>query len=281
LEIVSNSSIDPTPYLRPPRFGVRSGLSLAKALLTVVPPRPGRGVLEAADALATATTTLETAWKAQSQPRRLADVRPFDLRLDRAWAVVSASLERYSIFPADDPDRTSAAALHERLFPSGLAFLRLPYPEQHAESQRLLDLVVEEDLRAELDRLVGEVFLDELRLAHVAYGEALGITKPTPVPAPAVSLVEPLRALADAITAYVVQVLAFAGLDPDSHTAAARRALEPIDRFRRAAARRNASTSTTPAADAPAELVTTDPEDVELPEGFPAPDAELPTRLSA
>jgi len=240
-------------------------------LLAVVPTKPGAGVLSAAQALSLAVATLESAWKAQSQPRRFEDLRPFDLRLDRVWSVVNASLERYTIFPSDDSDRQSASTLQLRLFPSGLAFLRLPYAEQHAESQRLVDLVDEEDLREELDRLVGEVFLEELLSAHEAYGEALGITKPKPAqaPKPAVSIIEPLRALADAISAYVIQVLAFAGLDPEKHTEPARAALEPIDRLRRAATRRS-TTDATP-----------EPDDTELPEGFPAPDAELPKVAAA
>lgn len=240
-------------------------------LLAVVPPKPGPGVLAAAESLALSTSALGSAWKSQSQsqPRRSLDVRPFDVRLDRAWSVVDAGLERYTIFAADDPDRTSAAALQTRLFPNGLAFLRLPYAEQHAESQRLVDLIDEEDLREELDRLVGDVFLDELLLAHEAYGEALGITKPAEASTPSVSIVEPLRALADAISAYVIQILAFAGLDPEKNTAPARQALDPIDRLRRAAARRNAAAPTT------------EPDDVELPEGFPAPDAEIPTVAAA
>lgn len=266
-------TLDPTLYLRPPRLSVRSGLSLTKMMLTVVPSKPGPGVLAAAEALAHATSTLEAAWKSQSLPRRVSDLRPFDQRLDRVWATISASLERYSIFPADDPDRTSAEALHDRLFPDGLAFLRLPYPEQHAESQRLVDLISEEDLREELDRLVGDVFLDELLAAHEAYGEALGITKPAEAPTPSISIVEPLRALADAISAYVIQVLAFAGLDPAKNTAAAHHALDPIDRLRRAAARRSSGGST----DDPS----AEPDDVELPEGFPAPDAELPAVAAA
>ena len=100
---------------------------------------------------------------------------------------------------------------------------------------------------------------------------------PAETPTPSVSIVEPLRALADAISAYVIQVLAFAGLDPAKNTAAAQHALEPIDRLRRAAARRNASGS----ADEPASTPGRDLDDVELPEGFPAPDAELPAVAAA
>lgn len=270
-------SIDPTPYLRSPRLTVRSGLSLAKMMLTVVPAQAGPGVLVAAQRLVGCIEALESAWKAQSRPRRGEDPRPVDTRLDRVWGVVASSLERYSIFPADHADRTSALAIHERLFPNGLAFLRLSYPEEHAESQRLVDLVEEEGLRPELDRLVGELFLDELHAAHEAYGEVLGITEPAQPAEPAVTVAEPLRALSDAITAYVIQVLAFEGLDPAKHGELARIALEPIDRLRRAAARRTAAPTRTEAAPAPAP----EPDEPELPEGFPEPDAEIPALPTA
>lgn len=138
------------------------------------------------------------------------------------------------------------------------------------------------DAKALRIRLVGALFLDELLMAHEAYGEALGITKPTAPTTPAVTIVEPLRALSDAIAAYVIQVLAFAGLDRAKNTAPARHALEPIDRLRRAAARRNAGSNATPSDPTETDTDTTntdttDPDDIEMPEGFPAPDAELPT----
>ncbi len=78
-----------------------------------------------------------------------------------------------------------------------------------------------------------------------------------------------LRAVSRAISRYALQVLAFADQDPDN-VAPARRALAPIDAFRRAAARRNNNRD-----DLDAPVV--DPEDdFPLPEGAPAPDAPIP-----
>ncbi|MCX4242317.1 hypothetical protein [Paraliomyxa miuraensis] len=252
--------IDPTPYVRPPRIAADSGLSLAKMLLMMIPNKPGPGVLMAAKLLTESVTTLETVWNGQGKPKASRDVRPADWRVDRAWGAVHARLTAWGIFPDDDPDRQTSAALTERLFPTGLDFLTLSYPAEHAQSERRLQIIEAEGLRDDLDHLVGESFIDELLEAHAAYGEALGITKPAEAPEAKELLVEPLRELGEAIVTYSLQIIAFAALSPDN-LAPAKRALLPIDQFRAAASRRNAAGST---------------DDSTLPEGAPAPDAPMP-----
>jgi len=237
-----NTFLDPRPFVRPPRLSVRSGLSLGRMLLPLVPADPGPGVLAAAQSLEAALEELESQWKIKARTQQTDDVRPYDVRIDRAWAVVDSSLDRYAVFDPEDADRTRAEELRRQLFPTGLEFLKLPYIEEHAESERRLDLIEEEDLREDLDRLVGEDFLDELAAAHAAYGEALGIHTAGQTPPPPISLTEPLRRVVDAISAYAIQVLAFANLD-EGNEEHARRALEPIAALRRAIARRNAQRS--------------------------------------
>ncbi len=262
-----SQALDPTLYVRAPRLSVASGLSLAKMLLTLVPTPSTPGVQRAARELRTAATTLERAWKAQSKPQRALDARPFDRRLDRAWSAISSRLANYEVFDADNPDRIRAEQLDALLFPTGLDFIVLPYLAQHAQSGRRIEqLATDPALSTDLARLVGDAFVRELDQAHEAYGEALGITKAAPQGPEPISLVEPLRALTQAVGGYALQVLAFADSDPD-HLAAGRRALEPIDKFRRAASRRSGSAASEDAG----------PEaDPELPEDAPEPDAPLP-----
>lgn len=208
--------IDPAPYARPPRIAADSGLSLAKMLLMAVPRKPGAGVLMGAKLLAASVTELEAVWNAQGKPQPVRNARPADRRVDRAWGAVHARLITWSIFPADDPDRQSSEALAERLFPTGLDFLKLAFPAEHAQSERRMQIIEAEGLGPELDRLVGKPFMGELYEAHAAYGEALGITKPVE-PAPAKELVvEPLRKLGEAIVAYSSQIIAFAALSADN-----------------------------------------------------------------
>lgn len=206
----------------------------------------------AAKMLAATVTSLETIWNAQGSVNPAPRARPADLRLDRIWSAVQARLSAWSGFPAEHPDRHSAQAIESRLFPTGLDFLKLPFVAEHAQSERRLQIIEAEELREDLDRLVGASFVDELIDAHAAYGEALGITKaPGPV-APAAQLSEPLKTLSQAIVAYAVQIVAFAGLTPDN-IGPAKRALLPIDHFRAAANRR--SNGNKSSAEEPADLI--------------------------
>jgi hypothetical protein len=231
--------IDPEPYVRSPRLAVDSGLSLAKKLMRVVPSKPNAGVQQGAKLLAQSVTTLATAWHESGKARPLRNARPADLRLDRAWGAVHARLTAWTVFPPDDPDHETSTALADRLFPTGLDFLRLPFMAEHAQSERRVKIIENEALRADLDHLVGEAFMDELLAAHAAYGDALGITKATEAATPEPAIDEPLRMLSQAIVAYALQVVAFGALP--GNLEAARRALRPIDEFRAAAGRRTSS----------------------------------------
>lgn len=261
MNTTTSSFLDVASYIRPPRVGVASGLSLSKMLLLRVPKRPGKGVIMAAQALAASVITTETAWRARTRSRPAGGGRQADMRLDRAHATVQARLTHYEAFEPTHPDRVTSSALLERLYSDGLGFLKLPWIEEHAESDRRLQVIEEEELREDLERLVGEQFVTELFEAHAAYGKALGITEEQQ-PAPEVSMVEPLRAMVQHISDYALQVLAFGKLDPD-RLVAARRALAPIDAFRQAASKRGNG-------GASAE------DDYELPEGAPDPESPVP-----
>ncbi|MEX1363066.1 MAG: hypothetical protein AB1Z98_08065 [Nannocystaceae bacterium] len=231
--------IDPEPYVRAPRLAVDTGLSLAKKLLQVVPSKPSAGVQQGAELIADAVAALETAWHANGKAQPARSARPADLRLDRAWGAVNARLVAWTIFPSDDPDHETSRSLAERLFPTGLDFLRLPYLAEHAQSERRLRIIDDEGLRPDLDHLVGEVFMEELSQAHADYGDALGITKATATTTPEQRLDEPLRMLSQSIVAYAMQLIAFAALPP-GHVEEVQRALRPIDELRAAAGRRSA-----------------------------------------
>jgi hypothetical protein len=256
------NSIDPEPYIRAPRFAVDTGLSLAKMLLRNVPKKPSAGVVMGATLLAGSVTTLEAAWQAHGKAQPPRNARPADLRVDRAWGAVHDRLRAWSIFPPDDPDHVTSKAIADRLFSTGLDFLTLQFLAEHAQSELRIKIIESEGLRADLDHLVGDVFMDELLAAHEAYGDALGITKPTAA-APVQALDEPLRALSQSIVAYALQIIAFAALQP-GNVEPARQALRPIDEFRAAASRRGNGASKDELGD------------VALPEGAPAPDSPLP-----
>ncbi len=126
-----------------------------------------------------------------------------------------------------------------------------PYAEQWAQSERRLALITTDELDDELVSLCGEPYLPLLRQAHLAYGEALGITKRKPSPVEATRVLEPLRQLKEAITSYARGVIGTMNEDDPESVAAAEQQLEPILRARRTA------TSGEPTTDEPAEPVET------------------------
>lgn len=262
-------SIDPTPYVRPPRTGIAGGLSLSKMLLTRVPTKPGPGVIMMAKALAATVVATEADWRVQLRAKFGGVAKVADLRLDRDWAVVRRRLVDHEDLPAGDPDRLRSAELVERLFPDGLRFLKLRYVEEHAESNLRLEIIEDEGLRADLDHLVGKRFMIELVAAHEHYGAVLGITEVPEDETSKISMLERLRELTQAISDYALQVLAFSRMHPDN-LAPAEQALAPIDAFRQAA--RRAASKGAKAGDGAVSVE----EEYELPEGAPAPDSPVP-----
>jgi hypothetical protein len=246
--------LDPLSYVRLPKLDVASAISLAKILLHRVPKDSSTAVRRAATTVEEAVAELETKWTLQVVPLSRNDVRPLASRLGTAWHAIRDRLVTYAALPESNADRRRAIAIHDLLFPDGLAFLQLAFTREHAESERRIRLIDERRLAKDIARLVGDRFLPALRAAHEAYGDALGITKASPVPAAPVVVVDLLRALVDAISSYALQLVALASHVPDKHDAIAL-ALAPIDDFRTAAGRRasNAVDEEEPAANAPVE----------------------------
>jgi hypothetical protein len=170
------------------------------------------------------------------------DRRPADAAIDRAWGAFHGRLVAYSNLPADRyKESAEAANLVRTLFPDGLAFLRLPYNQEWAESAKRLKKIADDNLEDTLNDLAGEDFLTEIRRAHEVYGEVLGITKVAPAAQSPVRA-ERLRELRRLMNRYVVRVLA--QLDDDAESQAmVRQALQPIDDFRAAQARRAVSSA--------------------------------------
>jgi hypothetical protein len=231
------AAIDPNSYTRLPKLDVRGALSLAKMLLHRVPKASPPGVRRAASAVEQALAELKTKWRHQRVPRSRKDIRPLARRLNAAWNALRDRLVTYQALPEGDEDLVSAMAIHDLLLPDGLEFLKLSSARQHAESERGIELIDERELDEEIDRLVGERFLPLLRETHQAYGDALGISKAVPLPAAAILVVEPLRALTEAIGRYALQLVVLAHNDPEKHDAVVG-ALSPIDEFRAQAGRR-------------------------------------------
>jgi hypothetical protein len=247
----------PTPivladYVTAPRISVSSGVSLGISLLTVVPKPTPQPVRLAATRLRGTIVDLQQAWARQIAVSGPIGTLPrdADIRVDRALRSTSMRIEAFTLLPSEtvgEVDRAKAA--YGRVFPEGLRFLNLPFDEQWAYGERLLAVIDgDEELAADVEELVGESILGELRAAQEAYGVALGITAPRTSPE-VVSLLEPLAALRTAIVGYALQVIAMQDVDA-TRIPAARKALAPLDDLRARQGRRAASTPARPTTEA-------------------------------
>lgn len=229
--------LDPQRYLRSPQTDAPGTIALGFALVSAAQPGMPVSVQSASERMHHHVVELQSTWGAQWHVTGDMDPRPSDRRVDRAWAAVGARLSSLATLPGDMPQARIAGLLYERLFPDGLTFLTLPYDKEWAASEIILEQIANDpELLGELEALVGEFLLEELRQAHAEYGRVLGITAIKPeVEAPRV--LEALRAARDSIAAYSLQLVAAAHADP-SLADAVRVALYPIDRVRSGQARR-------------------------------------------
>jgi hypothetical protein len=233
--------IDPSDYSGVPLLDVAGGISLTTSLKTAMPAKMPVTVKSAAREMVAAADALADAWSDEPVPT-VDDRRPADAAIDRAWGAFHSRLVAYSTLPTDRyKESAEAANLVRTLFPDGLAFLRLPYNQEWAESAKRLKKIADDNLEDTLNDLAGEEFLAEIRRAHEVYGEVLGITKVAPAAQSPVRA-ERLRELRRLMNRYVVRVLA--QLDDDAESQAmVRQALQPIDDFRAAQARRAVSSA--------------------------------------
>lgn len=233
-------SFDPSPYTRLPQMPVGMIIALATQLdaaaLRGAPPPVNR----AARRMRQRCTELKAQWDARDTAQRTRDPRPIDLRNDRLWGAVFRRLDAFDgLDPADVPDAPRALEIRDALFPQGLGFLTYEYPVQWAEGEKRLSRVdADGALARDLTALVGARVVAALRESHAAYGAMLGMTasRRDAESASVPNLTRPLRALADAITAYAIQLVAMRQDDPSTADAVAR-ALAPVDEMRTRTAR--------------------------------------------
>ena len=98
------------------------------------------------------------------------------------------------------------------LFPTRLKFTRLPYKLEWAEADARLTRITKDAFDTEIEKLGGKPILDQLRAAHLTYGETLGITAEGQDPN-TTGLRKPLQTFTKTLRAYVLAVAAHA--DPD------------------------------------------------------------------
>jgi hypothetical protein len=226
--------LDLSLYITAPRLSVPTAVALGIALLSATPKPAPQAVRRAAVRVRGAVLELQHEWRRHVAAglESVATPRRADSRVDRAFRAMSMRIEALTLLDTEaSPDVGVARLAHQRLFPEGLRFLTLPYPQQWAHCDRLLaTLGDDEALGADVERLVGDTVLAEVRAAQTAYGETLGITAARES-VETVSLVGPLDAVRSAIVGYTLQIIAMQSDDP-ARLPAARKALAPIDELR-------------------------------------------------
>ncbi|AGP42382.1 hypothetical protein BE04_30080 [Sorangium cellulosum] len=236
---------DPTPYLRPPKLDVRQAIALSVALLSALPREATGGMKRTARAMRKATLAMNKAWsqrrRAAAAPRPASKAKA-DYRVDTAWAALKMRLDACAYLPSEaHPKAERAGEITKALFPEGLEFLKLPMDLEWAESNSLLGRLDEDEaLGKDVVEIAGPEYLAEVRAAHIAYGQALGITKAHETTGDVAALREPLRELVGSIGDYLLQVVASVDREAPETIEAARHSLAPLDRVRQAAARRAA-----------------------------------------
>lgn len=166
-----------------------------------------------------------------------ASVREADRTLDAAWSSAFDWCTGWSKLPLETNAAKVAIArvLLVTLFSTGLKFTQIQYKLEWAESQTRLDLIEEEKLGASFEALGGETFLKTIKVAHKAYGEALGLTK-AKIDVTLPSLREPLDAFLAALRVYVVRVSAHVDPEHAGSAALAKKLLGPVTSWRSASA---------------------------------------------
>jgi hypothetical protein len=253
---------DPDQYTTVPTRSPGATLSLARGLISASSSRPPPSLAKRLVKLRDRAKLLQMSWVDASRPAMATEsLRQLDTVLDRRWNAMRGRLDA-CVQLGDDEHAPRAEKLLVVVFPTGLDFLKLAYPEEWAESERRLVLIETDELEGELAELAGKPYLPLLKQAHAAYGKALGITAKKEEAPESARVLEPLRDLKDAIASYARGVVGTVDEDDAKSVKAAQTQLEPILRARR----------TRPAGETEVEEVV-EPIDAPLPE-LPAAVAE-------
>jgi hypothetical protein len=240
--MADTKAFDPNQYLRTPRLDLPQAFSLAIALLHALPKEASAGSRRAAKALRAATVALKQLWSARE--RSLSTVKTVDKvaadnRIDVAWGALKMRVSACAMLPeAASPLVVLAESLETQLFSRGMSFLKAAMEAEWAVSDEMLTRIDKDGLAATIDAVAGPEYLVEIRAAHIAYGEALGLTKAHVAPEDVSTLLEPLRAVISAIGDYALQIVASVDREDPASIKVAKNALLPMDRYRENAARR-------------------------------------------
>lgn len=167
---------EPSDYARMPTLTLRSAIGLGRAFIsstpvsksTPLPVRKAHARLE--HVINTSSAALSKRLSAEHRAS-LAEPGVVDIEADQSWGAFRMRLEGYAVLPRPkNPRVIRARELMQVLFGGeGLTFLTLPYVEQVAEMEARLTLIEEEELRRELEVIVGKDFVEQIHEVQPRY----------------------------------------------------------------------------------------------------------------
>jgi hypothetical protein len=233
-----------------PPVSSSTAIAMANAVVAAVPEDAAADIKQAANKVAEDLRSLQGSWvdSARLATASSGSEAPIaDQELDCAWSAFRDLLDGLARLPGDRyPRAVRAAQLREKLFPSGLGFLKLSFDDEWAHSDTLLKRIDADGMASQIDELIGTEPLGEVRRAHQRYGEVLGKTKG--MPAADVDARGLLRKLTESIRLYALRVVASVDPERPETLASARKALEPLAAHREQSRRRRSSNKAATAA---------------------------------
>lgn len=230
---MEDEEIEYQTYVTPTRFTHAMGIVLIIQLLRTALSAPSAFVRRALDKMR--DTAVEAQSLAAEQLGASSEkLKPIDLVLDNAVMGLREVLEGKARLAGTEIG-ARAAQLLAQVFPNGTGFVMFVLSEEWGAVKAHLDRIERLDLEDEIDEVAGPEFLPVIRETHAQLGEGLGLGE-TPLSAPDTAR---LRAssirMAKAIAAYGRAMLATVDEDDPESIAAFKRAMYPLDAYRRAA----------------------------------------------
>lgn len=222
-------TIDFAPYVTPPHIGATSGLVLGVRLIRVVETLALPDQVKAPlGELHAAAERLQAA--VRGRQRRSKGSKAEDLNFDASWSGLYGRIHAWTR-TVHAPEAPEATALLTTLFPTGMAWLRASHEEEWVHSRALLQRIEQEGHTASIVNLADPRWLDMVKDAHQALGEALGLEGETNTEnEPSLAVGAEVRALAEAIAAYG-RIFAGTVVD-DASLAVFEAAMRPLDAHR-------------------------------------------------
>jgi hypothetical protein len=243
----TDAPLDIADYSRLPRLNGRNAIALSRSILIALPRDvPGsvkhaaRNVRNDAVALQNARLVNRKAAVRNSPGRPLFEV---DREADSLHGTVRRRLLDHAAREARQPEQAAQAqGLLDLLYPDKGAFTQGDMHTQWEETEAWFKLLAEGGHEATLKALVGASFVDDLRVVHAEYGEALGTTKAREASVAREDIAAPLAALQRSLLNLCLQLVAVAndGSAEPAVRKGARDALRPVGALREANARRSA-----------------------------------------